>query len=105
MRQSSPPGRPVIKYAKHLMADHDHVHCAGCGAIVSGPHQYALTGQWQRECPCGTITRYVLALPPGAVGDGVTPHGIAPDPSAPRWPGDAVGFVPFIIPPGDGEVK
>lgn len=52
-----------VKRARHRYADHEHVHCAGCNAIVSGPHQATAQpfgqGQWARECnACGVVTWY-----------------------------------------------
>lgn len=52
-----------VKRARHTYDDHEHVHCAGCNAIVSGPHQSTNQpkgkGMWARECSdCGVITWY-----------------------------------------------
>ena len=52
-----------VKRARHTYDDHDHVHCAGCNAIVTGPHQATAQpkgkGMWARECSdCGVVTWY-----------------------------------------------
>ena len=52
-----------VKRARHTMDDHDHVHCAGCGEIVSGPHQSTAQpkgkGMYARQCSsCDVITWY-----------------------------------------------
>lgn len=50
-----------IKVAAHKFTDHDHVHCAECGKLVSGPSQAANQAPWKwaRQCSaCGVVTWY-----------------------------------------------
>jgi hypothetical protein len=52
-----------VKRARHTYDDHDHVYCAACGELVSGPHQATAhpkgRGAWARECSaCGVVTHY-----------------------------------------------